>query len=989
MKTLKKCIIAFFCLFQFINIIHAQIGTVKGYIKIHSNTPQLTGFLDNTDYFGAGVEYLGDLNGDGNGDYAVGSPMDDDGGTNKGAFYIFFCDSNKGILNVQKISAWFGNFTGSISTDAYFGQVIKSIGDYDNDGIKDLIVAAPNDNDNGTQKGSFFLLLMNSNGTVKSTLKYAASTSSVLSTTITNYARFGVAIDTIGDLNHDGVKDLAVGGHAYRISGVGIGAFWILFMNSNGTVQSTQIITNSQGGFTGTIAAGNYFGNAVTCLGDLNKDGIYDIAVSERENDEGGTNKGAVYIFFMNTNGTVKGFQKINDLYGNFTGVLNPSDYFGHAIEDLGDINGDNIVDIAVGCPDLANNTGKGKVFIIMLNTSGTVKAYQKIGQGFGNFTGTIGAQEDFGFSLAFIHDFNKDGKRDLLVGTRRDNTGGSNRGAAYILYFNSIPVARISTSDPTSFCSGKSARLIADTINGYSYRWLRNDTLINGANLYYYNATLPGTYKLIVTYKNVNDTSNSINITVYNNPTAHLTALDTTIFCQGNSTRLQADSIYGYSFKWLKNNSLISGMNKSILTVKTSGNYKVIVSNLNCSDTSQSQSVIVNSLPPATVITVGSTTFCQGNSLLMKAPSSVNYNYVWKRNGNLISGAKDSIYYASLSGSYRVIIKDSNACSDSSSLINVAVNPLPPASLNAMGTTSFCQGGSVTLNANTASGLTYKWKRDYQIISGANLSSYLATLGGIYQVVVTDQNGCSDSSATININVFQLPVTNINITGLTTFCQGKSALLTADSLNGYSFIWLLNGNIYPGSTSHCIAMTSGNFQVIVSDGRCSDTSQVYTILVNPKPPTPIILRSGKYLYSSSSFGNQWYDSSGPIPGANDTVYKPTANGKYFVLVTNFKGCVSDTSNVILFYSDIPEDQCFEHIKIYPNPNSGYFIIENLAPGTIIIRIRDLNGKFIQENMIGLKEKREFSIQGISTGIYLLEVEVNGENFSKKFIIFK
>ena len=53
------------------------------------------------------------------------------------------------------------------------------------------------------------VLLLNANGTVKSSVKIASGTNG--GPTLANYDAFGSSVASLGDLNGDGVTDLAVG----------------------------------------------------------------------------------------------------------------------------------------------------------------------------------------------------------------------------------------------------------------------------------------------------------------------------------------------------------------------------------------------------------------------------------------------------------------------------------------------------------------------------------------------------------------------------------------------------------------------------------------------------------------------------------------------------------------------------------------------------------------------------------------------------------
>ncbi len=96
-----------------------------------------------------------------------------------------------------------------------------------------------------------------------------------------------------------------------------------------GTVLSHQKISDTQGGFTGELEDVNRFGNSVASLGDLDGDGVGDLAVGAYIDGDGGTERGAVWVLFLNPDGTVKSHQKISDTQGTFTGSLDDLDWFG------------------------------------------------------------------------------------------------------------------------------------------------------------------------------------------------------------------------------------------------------------------------------------------------------------------------------------------------------------------------------------------------------------------------------------------------------------------------------------------------------------------------------------------------------------------------------------------------------------------------------------------------------------------------------------
>ncbi len=191
---------------------------------------------------------------------------------------------------------------------------------------------------------------------------------------------FGVSATSLGDLDGDGIGDLAVGVWRDDDGGTDRGAVWILFLNADGTVNSHQKISDTQGGFTGTLNNGDIFGYSVAALGDLDGDGVPDLAVGAFADDDGGFNRGAVWILFLKTDGTVKSHQKISDTQGGFTGILDNGDWFGGSVASLGDLDGDGVGELAVGADgDDDGGLTRGAVWILFLNANGTVNAHQKI----------------------------------------------------------------------------------------------------------------------------------------------------------------------------------------------------------------------------------------------------------------------------------------------------------------------------------------------------------------------------------------------------------------------------------------------------------------------------------------------------------------------------------------------------------------------------------------------------------------------------------
>jgi hypothetical protein len=322
---------------------NGQVDTAR---KIADNTDGFGANLDNNDRFGSATAGLGDLNGDGFADIAVGAPFDDDGGDNRGAVWILFMNADGSVAASQKISDRQGGFTGDLSNDDHFGNAVAGVGDLDGDGISELAVGAELANVNGTRKGAVWILFMNADGTVRSSRQISQGEGD-FKASLNADDQFGSAVAGLGDLDGDGIPDLAVGADHNDTGGADRGAVWILFMKSDGKVKDERRIASGEGDFAGVLGDGSQFGRAIAEIGDVDSDGVIDLAVGADLDDDGGTDRGAVWLLLMKTNGKVNREVKISATQGKFDQNLDNGDGFGAALAGLGNLNNNKSTDFA------------------------------------------------------------------------------------------------------------------------------------------------------------------------------------------------------------------------------------------------------------------------------------------------------------------------------------------------------------------------------------------------------------------------------------------------------------------------------------------------------------------------------------------------------------------------------------------------------------------------------------------------------------------
>jgi hypothetical protein len=393
---------------------------------------------------------------------------------------------------------------------------------------------------------------------------------------------------------------------------------------------------------------------------------------------------------------------------------------------------------------------------------------------------------------------------------------------------------------------------------------------------------------------------------------------------------------------------------------------------------TSTTQSLIKSTIQCWSILTFNKNTTAPGTSVIVDVLS--NSNSLLQSNvisGSILSATNDTI---------KLKISLLNSFGNQTPILNdwmLILASAPSAIITPAGNTTFCQGNSVILNANTGAGYTYQWLLNGNIINGATSSFYTAIQGGSYMVVVT--SGCSATSLPVIVTVNPLP--NANAGSDKTVCAGTSVNLTATG--GTSYQW--DNGVTQGVSFIPTATTLYTVTVTNSNG-CTATDNVL-VTVNPIPPTPTISQNGNVLSSTAPNGNQWYLNNAAIPGVTNQTFNVVSNGTYYVIVT-LNGCNSDTSNVVHFTSGIDYSNMDYGLSIYPNPNSGEFhiVCDIETQKEVSFKVIDYLGKslyYVEPNKYFGKIDKSINLSGLPSGIYKLIVTFDNEIVTRNIAIQK
>ncbi len=203
------------------------------------------------------MEVVRDVNGDGFDDLLLGSPIDS-------AAYVLF-GTSIGLRNLKEGFTIFGE-----SSKDYFGWSLSSAGDFDADGFNDYVICA-------LMRSACYLIYGKEGGYSNLYMGNSQSNAKKLKITGNNApSTLGIAVSGARDFNGDGFDDIMI----TERGSTGNNMIYIIYGSRNYLSSLSVLVLTADQGVVVKAPSYSFAGTSLASIGDFNKDGFDDIAIS-------------------------------------------------------------------------------------------------------------------------------------------------------------------------------------------------------------------------------------------------------------------------------------------------------------------------------------------------------------------------------------------------------------------------------------------------------------------------------------------------------------------------------------------------------------------------------------------------------------------------------------------------------------------------------------------------------------------------------------
>jgi hypothetical protein len=370
---------------------------------------------------------------------------------------------------------------------------------------------------------------------------------------------------------------------------------------------------------------------------------------------------------------------------------------------------------------------------------------------------------------------------------------------------------------------------------------------------------------------------------------------------CDGSATVTATGGTGSYTYLW----DDPKGQSTATADSLCAGGYNVMVTDSNGCQDSDSVTVQEPSGLTTTVSTTAPTCIgsCDGTAMVVAAGGTLQYTYLWTDSIGDTLSVGDSIS-GLCAGGYGLVITDGNGCISVSPV--TLMDPIGM-TLTFASTPSTCGASDGSASVSVANGTApYAYLWDDPAAQTTDTAS--ALLAGVYNVSVTDGNGCMETG---NVLVSALIPPGVTLTATDATCNGEATgTATATIVGGsmpYTYSW---DDASSQTASGATGLTAGTYSVTVTDNNgCTDTASIVVgepgaIVIGTETATDPscygAVDGSITIVASGGTGSLTYSIDGGSTYAGSGTFTGLGGGTYNVTVMDSAGCMVSGSALTL-----------------------------------------------------------------------------------------
>ena len=503
-------------------------------------------------------------------------------------------------------------------------------------------------------------------------------------------------------------------------------------------------------------------------------------------------------------------------------------------------------------------------------------------------------------------------------------------------------PTVAIAITGATAACGSGTNIFTASGANTYTWNSGATTTSINPTS------TVSTVYTVVGTATNNCTDTKTVGVVINAIPTV---SVNSGAICAGTSFTMVGSGASTYTFS--SGSAVVSPTTNSFYNVTGTSAAGCVSSNTAVS------SVTVNSAPSVSII--GSSVVCAGSSATLVASGANTYS--WN------TGATSSSIAATPTANTTYTAMGTNTITGCMGMAikTISVNALPIISITS--NSAICSGNSTTLTASGAN--TYTWN------TGANTSVIAATptSNTTYTAMGTNSvTGCVGMAMqTVSVNA--IPTVSVNSGAI---CAGTSFTMVASGASTYTYS---SGSAVVSPTANASYNVTGSSAA----GCVSSNTAVSSVTVNALPSVSLSAAQTTACTNGSTITLTGSPAGGTYTGTNvsGTIFTPGASAGTFMptyaYTSTVTGCSKTATTTIIVSVCTGIDSKIaglSGIELYPNPNTGIFIIELNNGLNKTIQVTDLTGRIVLEDNTN-SDKFNVNINALVNGIYYVKVISN------------